>query len=88
VAMQMLYHEYKLDDHMSRVEVERKYSAIRLNDNGNPWYLSQRFAEIAHQHPNAAADEPKKIAIILSAAPAMYQSILAAQQLSLGAQCT
>jgi gag-polypeptide of LTR copia-type len=88
VAMQQLYHEYKLDDHMSRVEAEHKYSSIRLNDNGNPRYLSQRFAKIAHQHPNAAADEPKKIAIILSAAPAMYQSILAAQQLALGAQCT
>ena len=48
VAMKMLYHEYKPDDHMSRVEAERKYSAIRLNDNGNSWYLSQRFAEIAH----------------------------------------
>jgi hypothetical protein len=50
--------------------------------------LSQRFAEIMHQHPDAAADEPKKIAIFLSAAPAMYQSILAAQQLALGTQCT
>jgi ribosomal protein L27 len=89
VAMQQLYHEYKPDDHMSCVEAEQKYSAICLNDNGNPRYLSQRFAEIAHQHPNAATDEPKKIAIILSAAPAMYQSILAAQQLALGAQqCT
>ena len=72
---------------MSQVEAERKYTAIRLNDNGNPRYLSQRFAEIAHQHQNAAADEPKKIAIVLSAAPVMYQSILAAQQLALGAQC-
>jgi hypothetical protein len=88
VAMQMLYHEYKPDDHMSRVEAERKYSATQLNNNGNPRYLSQRFAEIAHQHPNATADEPKKIAIILSAAPIMYQSILAAQQLALGSQCT
>jgi ribosomal protein L27 len=86
--MQQLYHEYKPDDHMSRVEAERKYSSIRLNDNGNPRYLSQRFAEIAHQHPSAAADEPKKIAIILAAAPRMYQSILASQQLALGAQCT
>jgi Zinc knuckle len=50
--------------------------------------LSQRFAEIAHQHPSAASDEPKKIAIILSAAPVMYQSILAVQQIALGAQCT
>jgi Zinc knuckle len=88
IAMQQLYREYKPDDHMSRVEAECKYTSIRLNDNGNPQYLSQHFAEIAHQHPNAAADEPKKIAIILSAAPAMYQSILAAQQLALGAQCT
>jgi hypothetical protein len=88
VALQQLYHEYKPDDHMSCVEAEWKYSAIRLNDNGNPRYLSQRFAKIAHQHPNAAADEPKKIAIILSAVPAMYQSILAVQQLALGAQCT
>jgi Zinc knuckle len=88
VAMQQLYHEYKPDNHMSRVEAERKYSSIWLNDNGNPRYLSQCFAEIAHQHPSAAADEPKKIAIILAAAPRMYQSILASQQLVLGAQCT
>ena len=86
-AMRLLYRKYKPNDHMSHVEAERKYSASRLNDNGNPQYLSQRFAEIAHQHPNAAADEPKKIAIVLSAAPAMYQSILAAQQLALGDAC-
>jgi hypothetical protein len=33
VAMQMLYHEYKPDDHMLQVKAEHKYFAIRLNDN-------------------------------------------------------
>jgi gag-polypeptide of LTR copia-type len=87
-VMKLLYHEYKPDDNISRVEAERKYAAIKLQENGNPRYLSQRFAEIAHQHPNAAASDAKMISIILAAAPTMYQSILATQQIAKGAACT
>jgi hypothetical protein len=87
-VMEMLYEEYKPDDNMSHVEAERQYAAIKLTNNGNPKYLRQRFAQIAAEYPSAAAEEPKKIAIILWAAPAMYQSMLAMQQIAKGSACT
>jgi hypothetical protein len=78
-VMRLLYQEYKPDDNISWVEAERKYAAIRLSNNGDPRYLSQRFAEIAHQHPHAAADNAKKVGIILSASPMIYQSVITSQ---------
>ena len=73
---------------MSYVEAERKYSEIQLQENGNPRWFQQRFAQIAAEYPDAKADDAKKIAIVLRAAPAKYQSVLATQQQIRGDSCT
>jgi hypothetical protein len=78
-VMKNLFNEYRPQDHMSLVEADRKYEGIALNENGNPRYLEQRFAEIEAQHPTAAAGDAKKMSIILRVAPVRYQALLATQ---------
>lgn len=51
---------------MSLIEADRKYESITLND----------IAEIEAQHPTAAADNAKKISIILRVAPVLSDIIV------------
>jgi hypothetical protein len=87
-VMKNLANEYSPQDNMSLVEADREYASITLNEHSNPRYVEQRFAEIAALHPTAAADNSKKISIILRVAHERYHSILATQQLAKGTACT